>query len=244
MSTLCHTPWSVQCNVVEELHKKVLSISRNAPTLRSKQSQAHLELAICYQIGVGVFPYLEIVFQHLRKSLDGNEIAQALYNRIARALKHEVSTTNLDLTFQTESDISLDPYVVSEDYFAMRIRTYQRIGPENSVGPIYFGQLPSRSELVDIVCTGNSSLVSYSLSRTPFSNLSLSKALNGACQRGYFDIAMQLCRFSSWTYQTEEEEPTPIHWLIMFDEPKAKKTRPCSCVRLIWKPNRTLQDGD
>lgn len=177
-----------------------------------------LQLALCYHIGFGVRPNLNDTFHFLTSSLSSHEITKALYKRIVHALGSQINAENVNYTFESDVDKALNDLRDEKTYFATRISQYQRAWARHSSLPSPVGKLSlEHLTLADVVSTGDLSTVSRDLSAKKHGDPELSKALYVACQRGDANAAMLICQHCK-RFISDPGLPSPLHWLIVFDE--------------------------
>ena len=80
------------------------------------------------------------------------------------------------------------------------------------------GRISARTTVLELLAeAGECSSINRVVLNRPCSNAELSLALNQACSYGYFDAAMLLASQCRVFVHENNSEPTPLHWLIMFD---------------------------
>ncbi|KAL8716078.1 MAG: hypothetical protein Q9225_006236 [Loekoesia sp. 1 TL-2023] len=172
----------------------------------------------------GVEPDLSQMFRYLTLSLEGHNVAKAIYRRIVLALGSEDSR-DIDSHFWTELDHALEVQTTPEDYFASRVRMHQLAtiakGSVRAHGKLQKEDLPF-VPLTDLLGTCDQWLLSTTLNDNMYTDKEVSIALALACKQGNARAAIELCAYCK-KFVLDPEAPTPLHWLIMFDAQEAEE---------------------
>ena len=209
------SPWSVQCEVVRNWHAEAAS------TDSPKRYQASLQLAVCYHIGYGVRPDPDLMLRYLTASLEGSSTTMALYDRLTTAMTLGVEQSNRDVVYMSRLDWELRHYTVREIYFATRIRLHQQLRMKKiCVGQIVNCKQHRTLTLAELVTRREFGLLSDALSSNKYNNTEISCALREASRCGNASMVQLICAYCD-KFVHDENLPTPLHWLIMFEESEA-----------------------
>jgi hypothetical protein len=190
---MLRTPWETQCKVFNEWRDTTQSNSSKTRAPDPKYFDDCLRLALCYKVGFGTRPDSEQMLRFLGESAQGNDITKALCHRIVSSL-----------ALRTDGGVVTDVLQTSLDFDS---KLEQDANNES-----YFKK---RIMLYQSMC---STRVPYSLGYT---STDLSTALCRACQIGDATKAMELC-IQCKDFAPDLSKPTPVHWLIMFDDREAE----------------------
>lgn len=206
-------PWHVQCEAVRIWHAE--AASKNSP----KRYQASLQLAICYHIGYGVRPDLNLMLHYLTTSLEGNDTTRVLYYWLISAMNVEVNQHNLDMIYMTDLDRRLKLHELRETYFAARVRQHQQLQLKKKRNACQTADCTQRGilKLVELVIRQEISLVTGLLSSNTYDNADISCALREASRCGNAGMVQLICAYCD-KFVHDERLTTPLHWLIMFEE--------------------------
>ncbi|OCL01651.1 ankyrin [Glonium stellatum] len=185
-------PWLVQCDIVDKLKMDVKHERDSA-----KHSEASLQFSICYRLGFGIEPNLEKMLLHLSDAAKDNVTARSVLARVLLANEEAATSIRLDISpldaVDRQLDKNLDPAIAT------------KARPE------------SRSTLVHAATIGADSELESLLAKENIGQEILSDALVAACKYGHFQSALLLLS-KCQAYRSPSTQPTPLHWLIMFDE--------------------------
>ncbi|KAI2468565.1 ankyrin [Annulohypoxylon bovei var. microspora] len=118
------TRWDIQCQVFKDLAK---SISTNSSRPRtSKYYSDCLRVALSYKVGFGVKPDNASVIRYMGMSAEGNDVAKALYYRIASSIEDQSTNPLVNGPLYTIMDENLSKHEDEESYFKTRIIMYQQ----------------------------------------------------------------------------------------------------------------------
>jgi len=209
-------PWSVQCEVVRNWHAEVAS--RDSP----KCYQASLQLAVCYHIGYGVRPDLELVLRYLTTSREGSDTAMVLCHRLIAAITVDTEQLNRDMGYMTDLDRRLRHHTVQETYFAARVRLHQQLRMKRMRSTRLTAECKQHKPLTltELVTRQELGLLSDTLSSHKYDKTEISCALLEASRCGNASIVQLVCAHCD-KFVHDESLPTPLHWLIMFEESEA-----------------------
>ncbi|EWG45915.1 serine/threonine protein kinase [Fusarium verticillioides 7600] len=184
-------PWTVQESIFKELqHQAPLerAVSENAG---GSYFENCLRLALAYKVGFGVHPDRSMMIEYFTISARENEIAMALWYRIASSLQLEIAKTKwIRQTLDWQLKRSEKPEKATR-YFMTRVKLYQ----ERSA--------PLLPTMLDDSGLDGSTLLLF------------------ACQDQNFTAAMDICS-KVQRFVLIPGEPTPLHWLIKFNETQAE----------------------
>ncbi|KAI1082002.1 ankyrin [Whalleya microplaca] len=181
-------PWDLQCRNFNYLMK---SVSLNSDTPRKPEYYNNcLHIAFSYKVGYGIEADNESVVKYMNMSAEKNEVAKALYYRIASS----ISGQSVHISTRTYEDTQLVEYENGESYFKMRIILHQQKQNSPSLASRTFGN----------------------------DSASVSKALCLACRMGNAKEARNLLKQCS-SFVVDPSQPTPVHWLIMFNDQEARE---------------------
>lgn len=206
-------PWSVQCGLVRSWHAEAAS------TDSPKRFQASLQLAICYHIGYGVRPDRHLMLRYLTASLEGSGTTMVLYCRLIAAMTLDVEQPDMDMLYMTDLDRQLRRHTNRETYFAARVRLHQHLRMKKMRTTRQTVECKQHRALLlaELVTGQELNLLSDTLSSNQYSNTEISCALREASRCGNAGMVKLICAHCNEFVQ-DESLPTPLHWLIMFEE--------------------------
>ena len=187
-------PWSAKVQSARNLITNIDTI-RNNPDYYSQCAK----LAMYYHVGFGVKPDPKEMFRLLNMSAQGDNQARLVFQRLWTAIGSEEYAGDLDMRHGREMELEYLKASLDVTYFSTRFRMLQREDNQSR-----HSDIETQLDLTKLELAGNS-------------NIASSNALYAACSTGHFDTAIALCSMCH-TYQFDDELPTPLHWLVMFDE--------------------------
>lgn len=186
--------WSVQVHTVDFLIKQVQAVETD-----DEYHAQCAKLAFCYHVGFGVKPDRIEMFRLLGVSAQANLQAKQVFQRLWAAIGSEEIAAFVDTSHGLETELSYLEASQNVTYYSTRCR---------------MSWLADRHvHLPDI----ENSLRATEAHQNENMPSSVSKDLYIACSSGDFDKAMALCSVCK-KYELDEENPTPLHWLVMFDK--------------------------
>ena len=208
--------WSVQCEIAKSW--QVEAASANS----LKRYQACLQLAICYHIGYGVQPDRNLVLRYLAASLEGDATTKVLYHRLISAMTIDHEQPNLKMMHMNSLDWRLRHRPIHEKYFAARVRLYRRLQMRDlrTTSPIKKCKQHRSLKLTELIDRQDFELLSRTLRSNKYSNTEISCALLYASQCGNASMVQMISAFCE-KFVHDESKPTPLHWLILFEESEA-----------------------
>ena len=217
-------PWDVQHGLVQHLQKTIGSGLEPTPFKNDEYLDACLQLAICYHIGFGIRRDQDKMLHFLSSSLPSDSTREFIYSRIVDALSPHDDGPNGEGTSTHESPKD-NPSRLHQDehtYFGRRILQSKRVLPGgNLFHPLLDRFLSEDSVLISCVMNGRPAEVDRVLSTQKHEDQELSKALYLACKKGNPEMAIFLCHHCKG-FIPDPELPTPLHWLMMFDDQHAE----------------------
>ena len=247
-STAAFPPWSIQCSIFDELKSQT-----RGSILTPESADAHFHLSICYLTGFGVEPAASEVLHNIRKAVYSNTIARSIHRRVEMAYDEQAKIEpNLTTAVDDQLEYLMsDPLYFShrlrlhQKNLSQNVR--QRLWKCDSVQftlsdlPLFDslfhdhdchqpcvntdtpGVIARRNNLLDLVAeAGSDTVIERLIEDQTWSDQELGCALTIACEYGQFATAKCLA-YHCPQLQYEEVGPSPLHWLIMFDQDEAKQ---------------------
>ncbi|KAI9659824.1 MAG: hypothetical protein M1821_001175 [Bathelium mastoideum] len=199
-------PWNVQADIVDGLKLDV--VYERDPV---KRAEALLQSSICRRLGFGIEPNLVESMHYLSDALATNSIAQSVFCRVWQANKSVVPEPLDFLPCPEALNDTLDRYDEAE-HFVRRVQAHQRV----------VGAESRNDALLSAAATGDEATVNNIISSENIDQTRLSEALLISCKYGQYGPLESLLA-QCHKYHAFITEPTPLHWLIMFNEPEVSQ---------------------
>ncbi len=216
-------------------------------------ADAHLQLSFCYQTGFGVEPDAAEVLRCLRRAASLNSVARSIRRRLEIACNDQALmdlnfATNLDdqiESLQASSSYFSERFRTHQK--SLNASTKQRIWKCDALEftcsdpdlldhrfqdhdchqPCVSVDTPAviarRDNLLDLAAEiGHTDLVQTMLNKNTWNGKELRSALIKACEYGHFGTAQLLSAYCP-QFEDQPRDPTPLHWLIMFNEDEARQ---------------------
>ncbi|KAM0429998.1 hypothetical protein ACHAPT_006004 [Fusarium lateritium] len=192
-------PWETQCAAFDFLQHALKSEKDE-----DRRAQAHLQLAIMYQIGYGVAEDSSKALLELQSASQHNQVANDILERVRPALEpdneqdQQQEDTAAHITYRNP-DMFLDG---SMERSGKADEQFLTLGPINVHSFDVFSRLVKKGR--------------YEVPH-------LNDAFTDACRDGHLDVALLLAQHCTDIYTVSNDKPNPLHWLIMFSPADAVK---------------------
>ncbi|KAL6722381.1 hypothetical protein ACLMJK_001488 [Lecanora helva] len=211
-------PWHVQRNLFQSSLKSAHSSPDPTSFERDRSSEASLQLAICYHIGFGIQRNAEKTLEFLYRCFKSGDMRLASYGRVADTLMPEAGGDLTNSAYGIMTENALEPYQNVPTYFGRRLIHFERNSAwKTSICSLSNGFSPEDPNLKEYELSNKGDKLSPVNSIRQLSESDLSKALYLSCKKGDTEVTVLLC-YHCKEFIPDSELPTPLHWLIMFED--------------------------
>ncbi|KAK0707025.1 hypothetical protein B0T26DRAFT_680607 [Lasiosphaeria miniovina] len=195
-------PWYNQCEAATLIEREL-----ETETSPERKAQAHLQLALMFQIGYGIAPDSLGALRHLEAARE-NKVARAIFSRVRTALQ-------LDEQGQEQTAPGAVDDVTCRNPAIFLGSALWRSEPENTNN--------SEDQTLNLgpISVASFRVLEILVKRGRFEPHELSEALTMACRDGLLDVAMLLAKHCTALSAINTDIPNLLHWLIMFNPDEA-----------------------